>query len=498
VSPDQEYRGPRLFRRLAVGAAVIVVAAASATAVAAFHEVDRVGDAFRRGGHLNLGDELAEADSGKPQTIMVIGSDKRAKTSIDARRGLAGGARSDTIILIRLDPSKGATALLSLPRDLKVQIPGHGTDKLNAAFSYGGAKLTLRTVKLVTGLRINHVINVDFGGFREVVNRIGCVYVDIDRRYFNDNSGPGEDYATIDVKPGYQKLCGQSALDYVRYRHEDSDLVRAARQQEFLRQAKAQVGARELFGDRDALLDIFSKYVSSDIRSNAVILRLLKLAVASAKHPIREVHFQYDAITAGDPETGTPSYVTASSASMRKVTREFLGVRATKGPRGELAPKGKRRRARRPADLGLEDASTAGKEQALAALAGGAKIPIYYPTRRTKGALYAGDPRVYAIRAPNGRVYDSYRMVIKRGIVGEYYGVQGTAWKDPPILSDPSETRRLGGREYRLYYDGDRLRLVAWETPSAVYWISNTLLLSLSEKQMLGIARSVRRLGESG
>ena len=70
--PDQEYKGPRLFRRMAIGAALIVVAAASATAVAAFREVDRVGDAFRAGGTLDFGSELAEADTGKPQTIMVI------------------------------------------------------------------------------------------------------------------------------------------------------------------------------------------------------------------------------------------------------------------------------------------------------------------------------------------------------------------------------------------------------------------------------------------
>lgn len=491
MSPDLEYKGPRLFRKLLIGGLLIVVAAASATAVAAFNEVNKVGEAFRAGGTLDLGNELAEADSGKPQTIMIIGSDKRASTARDGD----SGARSDTVILVRLDPSKGATALLSLPRDLRVEIPGRGTDKLNAAFSYGGPRLTLRTVKRATGLRINHVINVDFGGFREAVNEIGCVYVDIDRRYFNDNSGPGPDYATIDVKQGYQKLCGQKALDYVRYRHEDTDLVRGARQQEFLRQAKAQVGVGKLIKDRDRLLKIFGDYVDSDIRSNATILRLLKLAADSAGNPIREVRFQYDEITAGDGDT--PSYVIATPRRMEKVTDEFLGVRATPGPRGreeQTRPRSRSRRSRD--DAGLEDASTAGKEQALAALAAGAKIPIYYPRKRTRGSLYAGEaPRVYGIRDPDGRVHNSYRMVISSGELGQYYGLQGTSWKNPPILEDPSEKRTIGGREYELHYDGDRLRLVAWRTDEAVYWVSNTLLLSLTEKQMLGIARSARRLG---
>ena len=80
--------------------------------------------------------------------------------------------------------------------------------------------------------------------------------------------------------------------------------------------------------------------------------------------------------------------------------------------------------------------------------------------------------------------------MIHCGLVGQYYGVQGTTWRDPPILEDPSEVRRLGGRRFELHYDGDRLRLVAWRTREGAYWISNTLLQSLSERQMLAIARS--------
>jgi hypothetical protein len=85
-------------------------------------------------------------------------------------------------------------------------------------------------------------------------------------------------------------------------------------------------------------------------------------------------------------------------------------------------------------------------------------------------------------------------MVIKRGLVGEYYGLQGTTWKNPPILENVSEKRKIGRREYELHYDGDRLRMVAWRTRKAVYWVSNTLLLTLSERQMLAIAKSARRL----
>ena len=85
-------------------------------------------------------------------------------------------------------------------------------------------------------------------------------------------------------------------------------------------------------------------------------------------------------------------------------------------------------------------------------------------------------------------------MVIKRGVVGEYYGLQGTRWKDPPILKGADEKKKIGKREYEIYMDGDRVRLIAWRTPEAVYWVSNTLLQTLSKKQMMEIARTAKTL----
>jgi LCP family protein required for cell wall assembly len=478
--PFDDKRSPSLIRRFLLAALLLIFASAGATAVAAFREVDRVVSALEERPSLKLGTELATTDPGKPQTIMLLGSDKRPKDSGDPA---AGGARSDTILLVRLDPSKNATALMSLPRDLKVQIPGHGTDKINAAYEEGGPKLTLKTVKLLTGLPINHVINVDFRGFWAAVNAVGCVYADIDRRYFNNSA----QYTYINVQPGYQRLCGRRALQYVRFRHEDNDLVRSARQQDFLRQAKQQVGVSKLINDREKLVRIFGRYTSSDIRSRSEVLRLLKLAVFSVGQPVREVHFE--------GRIGK-TYVTTSYPQVQKLVQQFLGVEETSGPRGELRPKGRKRRKRFVGDPGLEKADVAGRDQGVQAAQQGAggSLPVLYPTVRTRRALFAGPPRVYKMRATNGRSYGAYRMVTKRGQVGEYYGLQATRWRKPPILENPSEKRKIGRRTYELHYDGDRLRLVAWRTKKAVYWVSNTLLLTLSERQMLAIARSTRAL----
>ncbi|MGI8945012.1 MAG: LCP family protein [Thermoleophilaceae bacterium] len=482
---------PGLWKRFLLGAVLVVFATASATSVAAFREIDRVVGALETSPSLKLGGSIATVDPGKPQTIMLLGSDKRPPDATDG--GAGTGARSDTIILVRLDPEKEATALMSLPRDLKVQIPGHGTDKINAAYELGGAKLTLQTVKLLTGLQVNHVINVDFQGFKKAVNAIGCIYLDIDRRYFNDSP----DFAYIDVEQGYQRLCGDEALEYARFRHEDSDLVRSARQQDLLREAKQQVGVGELFSDREKLIKIFGRYTSSDdeLKSREGILELLKLAVFSVGQPIREVHFE-GRITAGDESTNTPSYVEASDASVKKLAAQFLGVEETEGPRGELGERTpKRRRKKKGEDLGLERAAGPGEDQAIQAIQQGAggSLPVFYPTVRLRGSLFVDPPRYYKILTPDRKRRKSYRMVAQRGTIGEYYGLQGTTWKDPPILDSPSEERTIGRRTYELHYDGDRLRLVAWRTAKAVYWVSNTLLQSLTEEQMLAIARSARR-----
>jgi LCP family protein required for cell wall assembly len=478
---------PGLWKRLLLGAFLVIFAAAGATAVAAFHEVDKVVSALELGTELKLGkNTLAETDPGKPQTLLILGSDRRPRANSEG----ATGARSDTIMLVRLNPDKEATAIMSLPRDLKVNIPGRGVDKINAAYSYGGPALTLQTVKQLTGLPINHVINVTFKGFWRAVNAIGCVYADVDREYFNDSA----EFAYIDIDPGYQRLCARQALQYVRFRHYDTDLVRSARQQDFLRQMKQQVTYTDLISNRDRLVTIFGRNTATDreLRSTSEVLRLLKLAVYSAGQPIQEIHFE--------GEIGA-SYVEASNAQVKKLVQQFLNVQDSPGPRGKApderpASKPKRRQRRADSSIGVYDATGVGEDQGLQAVQAGAggSLPVFYPTLLLNSSQFVPPPRVYKLRGPDGKKYGAYRMVMRRtNANGEYYGLQGTTWRNPPILDKPTETRTVGGREYQLYFAGDRLRLVAWRTPKAAYWVSNTLLQTLTKKQMMAIARSTRR-----
>ncbi len=176
---------------------------------------------------------------GKPAIALVVGYDRRHGEGVDVP------SRSDTLMLVRIDPERETISMLSFPRDLQAEIhcPDRFPffDRINAAYATCQETGAVETVKALTGLPINYLVTVNFRGFTQVVDKLGGIWVDVDRRYYNDNSGFGERYAAINLQPGYQKLFGGDALSFVRFRHTDNDLVRNARQQLFLRAVKDRI-----------------------------------------------------------------------------------------------------------------------------------------------------------------------------------------------------------------------------------------------------------------
>jgi polyisoprenyl-teichoic acid--peptidoglycan teichoic acid transferase len=482
VSPSARggRRRLRLWAKMLIGCLMVVTAVAATVATGTLLEVKAFTDALKQSPQLQLGNELASANAGGPQTLLLIGSDKRAKGAIDG----GGPPHSDTMLLVRLDPNQPDTTLLSVPRDLKVRIhPDHGassTQKINAAYSIGGAKLAVKTVKQVLGVSINHVIDINFAGFRDVVNYLGCVFVQVDRRYYHSNAGlaASQTYAEIDIQPGYQRLCGDEALAYVRYRHTDTDLVRNARQQDFLRQIKNQVGASGLVSRRSGLENIFGRYSSTDIRSSDDVLKLLELLVQSASHPVRQVTFNADL---------GPSYVTASPTQIHQTVSEFLNGGTAPGHINvPAAKKGSAHPAPVPA-VPLTPASPSALADA-SAVAPSVPFKLYYPVRQVTAA--GADPdtvRSYALHGSH-----AYVVVVAQGGLGQYYDLQGTDWTNPPILNNPNQTVQLGGRTVQLYFEGQRLRMVAWHDGRGVYWLVNTLQNILTNREMLAIAAAAR------
>ena len=164
--------------------------------------------------------------------LVLVGYDKRPAGSAEITEG-----RSDTIILVHIDPDRGYLSLLSVPRDMLADVPGYGLYKLNAAFAFGGGALLIRTVQSELGLDLDHYIALNLEGFQAVTDALGGVYMDVDRRYYNQTLA----WEHIDLSAGYQLLNGAGALDYVRFRHDDNiDFGRMARQQQFITAVREQ------------------------------------------------------------------------------------------------------------------------------------------------------------------------------------------------------------------------------------------------------------------
>ncbi|HEY8502755.1 MAG TPA: LCP family protein [Solirubrobacterales bacterium] len=507
-------RPKRFWWRFALASVLIVAVSAATTAAATLLYLDSIANAIQPKNdklQKKLNRFLVDAGDGGAQTFLIIGSDKRANEAEDP-------GRSDTTMLVRIDPDKGLISMMSIPRDLKVEIPGYGTGKFNEAYSYGGTKLTLRTVKSLTGLPINHVVNVDFLGFAQGVYAIGCVYTDVDRRYYHSNVGlaPSEQYAEINIQPGYQLLCGKKALDYVRYRHTDTDIVRSARQQDFLSAAKQRVSVQDIVLDQGDLIEAFTDYTTSDISDGKTLLEVLKLLAASRNSSINEVHF---------PAELGPSFVYTTESALDAAVQEFLGgetvqeAKAAQRRQRQEAAAGRKQKkhkqpqkkhkqkkpkveAVKPGTDGLVPAREAGEAEAkIAARRVRGHFPIYYPTRLPEGTRFVEsnpyekvvDPYVYNLKDEDENRHQAYRMVLVAEMSDgtHYFGVQGIrGWSDPSILDDPSLTKEINGRDYDIYVDGEDVKLVAWHRGDNSYWVSNDLLRTLTNEQMIGIARS--------
>lgn len=512
--------------RFALAGFLVIGAVGATTAVAGLLQFKQIAT------YLSVTPALPHAqvtipNPGSPQTILLIGSDHRAGEPF-------ADANTDTMMLVRMDPSSATINLLSVPRDLQVQVPEGGgivTDKLNAAYSIGGDNLLVKILQsqVFPGLKVNHIIDVNFSGFEDLVNAIGCVYADVDHRYYNNTAVT--DYSSIDIQPGYQKLCGSDALAFVRFRHTDDDLVRNARQQDFLRWAKDQFSQDQIIQQRGSLLRIFGKHAQTDqnLHTTDGLINLFNLVAFSAGHSIKQIQFPAILLPCAPATTNannstqqTPCYVTAQSGAEQAAFHQFMtptqsqpAAKTSSSAIPAGGGKGKGGGANAP---GLSQDVSDGKAQAKAL--GPIGMPVYYPKLIVNGAQYctpsngncplgdgnaaaqdgiaAGYPRAYLLHDRTGIAHYSYYMTIEiNSVLGEYYGVQGTTWQNPPILNAPTASKMVNGKQLELYANGGRLSLVAWHTAQGVYWISNTLTDSIGNRQMVAMAASLSRAGGS-
>jgi hypothetical protein len=266
-----------------------------------------------------------------------------------------------------------------------------------------------------------------------------------------------------------------------------------------------------VFNHLRPLARIFARATETDgdLQTAKGILRLAKILVGSSGKPVRQIRFpatfELDgAVTQVGQQmvtTGLGSYVSATPEQIHAVVEDFMHPGPAKKIRAKPDTKRDRRSRSSSRNTTLKDALTTGRDLVAAVPSRRAtKMRVYVPAQITQKGNYpastdiAPNPRRYVIKDEDGNPHAAYRLtVVEDETKGQYYGVQGTTWRDPPILAAAHQTKRIGDRTFSLYTDGGKLRMVAWQTPKAAYWVSNTLSLDLTNREMLDIAASLTR-----
>ncbi|MDO8735869.1 MAG: LCP family protein [Thermoleophilia bacterium] len=289
----RHYRKPALWKRIlkwtALSLLVIILAAGIAGFIFVYHTLGKIG--LDTEVIYEAKQQLDIPLPDEPENVLIMGTDSDPDGT---------NKRSDTIMLARVNPKGECLSILSMPRDLIVNIPGVGQDKINSAYAVGGAPLAIETVRDLTGQPVHHFVMIDYTGFEKAVDAMGGVYIDVDKRYFNDNSDAlwGQEYEPIDIYPGYQKLSGKDALAFVRYRHTDSDFMRIARQQLFINDTKAQSMKWGNLTKIPELADVFASNTTSDI-GRSDLLSLIKFTMALDRDRIFQVQAPVDELSGG-------------------------------------------------------------------------------------------------------------------------------------------------------------------------------------------------------
>jgi LCP family protein required for cell wall assembly len=492
-----------MWARFAIAGILILLLSGAATATVALTKLNHIAsEVFPKGSQLHVAKGVVEtAYSGQPQTFLIIGSDRRAGSKDAYDRN--DPPHSDTMLLVHLDPNYGQMSVLSVPRDLLVTITTKSgqvyyPSKINAAYTIGsqlggnsgGVELTASTIEHLLHIKINQVIDVSFKGFRDVVDTLGCVYVNVDHRYLHEyEDTPSGNYSPINLQPGYQKLCYENALSYVRYRHGDSDFVRVARQQDFLRNLREQVPVGNLIGEIDKVSKAVGKAVTSTFHSSASqLIELGKLAAFSQQKPLRQVKFQVENV---NDMIGGGSYVTSSPSLIKATVKEFLHGHEQVNLPASSSSHHHHAKSPSSASLGLYPVSSTAKAMAVTA-APNVPFPLEFPSVQT-GPAIPQEVHVYTLPDEHKHIHHAYVAVWQQDGLGGYYDVEGMDWVNIPLFAHARQ-QRIGGRSYLLVDDGSHIHDIGWRTGKVIYFVSNTLLEDLSNAQMIAIARATHTL----
>lgn len=440
----------------------------------------------------SIGTELTSSfDTPNSMDILLLGCDKRPEAGEESR--------SDTVMLVHVDSDQNYLSLLSLPRDLRVEIPEHGTGKLNDAYSIGGWELTATTVEILTNVEIDEYVEVDFQAFRDITDALGGVYIDIDRRYYNDNP----EFELIKISPGYQLLDGADALDYVRFRHDNNaDFGRMDRQQRFLTAVREQALGWNLVLDLPGLVDA----VFDNLRTTLGTWDIIDLAAWGIRlggDRMRQVSI-IGSIQTLDEGGTRRSYVIPEEGAVEEAVQKLLTApgggtttASTSGAAAETSTTG-------PVATGNVDTSdfTTNPDaiensrlwkQYAEAVPFQVMAPGYLPEGYAyvdRNPVTAGSYDIVVDDEVEGAIKMVYRLTRGGEPTDQYMGIMETTWVEAPAAS-PGREVEFGGTIYTVVGTSQSIDHVWWIDNDVLYWVSNTLSYYLSSKELLKVAASM-------
>ena len=215
-------------------------------------------------------DKQFPPDKRHSMDVLLLGADADYKSHIDHPVvDKKSHGRSDTMMLAHVDFDKNTVAVMSIPRDTRVRIPEHrGIWKINAAYSVGGPDLACSTVKSVFSIDPDYYININLDGFQQIVDAVGGVELDVEKKMDYDDKWGN---LHVHLKPGMQHMTGYQAMGFVRVRKLDSDIHRAARQQQFLAAFKSQVKSPTSFMKLPTVLNAITNNLGTNMTKDQVL-----------------------------------------------------------------------------------------------------------------------------------------------------------------------------------------------------------------------------------
>jgi LCP family protein required for cell wall assembly len=250
-----------------------------------------------------------------PKTVIMDQEFNLIALGSDVRRG---GSRSDTVMVLHVNPKKSAASIISIPRDTLVSIPGRGLDKLGHAFAYGGPDLARKTIEGFLNINIPYYVSVDIPGLEKIIDEIGGIEMNVEKRMYYIDYAQG---LYVNLYPGFQRLNGRDTLSYVRFRHDsEGDFGRINRQQKFLQiLADTLMKKENMFKTPQLFTELLSN-IETNLDSRQILSIAMSMREAQEKHDIKMATIPgYGVMVDG------VYYLQPDQNALTKITESMLG-----------------------------------------------------------------------------------------------------------------------------------------------------------------------------